>query len=261
MAFPRIGYIYKTTNLINGKVYIGQHQRDELDTKYYGSGIKIRNALRKYGKAQFRIEVLCWENSIERLNTSEIAFVVAYDSCNPSRGYNLSFGGAAFNKGRKASAETRTKLRAVSTLRAPMSEETRRKLCIAQRKVVHTAEWHAKIGLAHRGKMLSEETKEKDRVAHRGKKHTEATKLKLSLANMGKNSGRKHTLEENEKNRMAHLGKPAWNKGIPASPEGEERLRKMRLGTKLSDEHKRKLSLGSQERWARWRRSKLGIAV
>lgn len=41
------GYIYKTTNLINGKIYIGQHKSEEYDSSYYGSGKKILRALKK----------------------------------------------------------------------------------------------------------------------------------------------------------------------------------------------------------------------
>lgn len=53
-----IGYVYKTTNLINGKIYIGQHQRQELDVKYFGSGIAIQKALKKQKEniVQFPIE-------------------------------------------------------------------------------------------------------------------------------------------------------------------------------------------------------------
>ena len=49
------GYIYKITNKINGKIYIGQHSKsdgslEEMDESYWGSGIKIINAIKKYGK-------------------------------------------------------------------------------------------------------------------------------------------------------------------------------------------------------------------
>jgi hypothetical protein len=48
------GYIYKTTNLINGKIYIGQH-KGCLSSHYIGSGKLIRWAINKYGKRNFRI--------------------------------------------------------------------------------------------------------------------------------------------------------------------------------------------------------------
>jgi hypothetical protein len=44
-------YIYKTTNLINGKIYIGKrsHKNPEKD-KYLGSGNVLKQAISKYGK-------------------------------------------------------------------------------------------------------------------------------------------------------------------------------------------------------------------
>ena len=50
------GYIYKTTNLITGKIYIGQHQRAKFTTKYKGSGTLIRGALLKYGEYNFKVD-------------------------------------------------------------------------------------------------------------------------------------------------------------------------------------------------------------
>ena len=47
------GYIYKTTNLINGKIYIGQHKSEEYDSSYYGSGKLIRRAIEKYGITKY----------------------------------------------------------------------------------------------------------------------------------------------------------------------------------------------------------------
>lgn len=52
------GYIYETTNLINGNKYIGKHKSSTFDTNYYGSGIGINNALNKYGKENFKVIIL-----------------------------------------------------------------------------------------------------------------------------------------------------------------------------------------------------------
>jgi hypothetical protein len=61
--------IYKTTNLINGKYYIGKHKQD-IDPLnfdgYFGSGKIINNAIKKYGIENFKRETLCsFDNEIE----------------------------------------------------------------------------------------------------------------------------------------------------------------------------------------------------
>ena len=43
-------YLYKITNLINNKFYIGVHETDNINDGYMGSGRAIRAAIEKYGK-------------------------------------------------------------------------------------------------------------------------------------------------------------------------------------------------------------------
>ena len=50
-----LGIIYKTTNLVNGKIYIGKaRQKRTLDERYFGSGILLKKAVKKHGKENFR---------------------------------------------------------------------------------------------------------------------------------------------------------------------------------------------------------------
>lgn len=65
------GYIYATNNHINGKWYIGQHLGKWRDTYYFGSGTLIKKSLKKYGKENFSLAILCWCNSLEELNEKE----------------------------------------------------------------------------------------------------------------------------------------------------------------------------------------------
>ena len=63
-----MGYIYKTTNLINGKMYIGSSKKNPKDNwSYYGSGRNIVNAIKKYGKENFTKEILVESNDNIRL--------------------------------------------------------------------------------------------------------------------------------------------------------------------------------------------------
>lgn len=89
------GYIYKTTNLINGKIYIGQHKAKKFDGKnYLGSGQIFMRALEKYGKDNFVVELLCICNTKEELNEKEIYYINLYNSKDEAVGYNILPGGS-----------------------------------------------------------------------------------------------------------------------------------------------------------------------
>lgn len=51
-------FIYKTTNLLNGKYYYGMHSTDNLNDGYYGSGRRLKRSLNKYGKENHKVEHL-----------------------------------------------------------------------------------------------------------------------------------------------------------------------------------------------------------
>lgn len=83
--------IYKTTNLINNKFYIG---KDAKNTKsYFGSGKVLKLAIKKYGKENFKKETLKECKTLEELNELEKFYISYFDSTNPKRGYNLTDGG------------------------------------------------------------------------------------------------------------------------------------------------------------------------
>ena len=60
-------YVYLTTNLINNKKYIGQHY-GEINDSYLGSGHIILDAIKKYGKENFKKEILKICKDYEDLN-------------------------------------------------------------------------------------------------------------------------------------------------------------------------------------------------
>ena len=82
--------IYKTTNTINGKIYVGQDKNN--NPNYYGSGKLLQKAIRKYGKEKFKKEVLEVCESESHLNNREVFWIREMNSTDRSVGYNISDG-------------------------------------------------------------------------------------------------------------------------------------------------------------------------
>ena len=86
-------FVYKTTNMINGKYYIGVHNTKNLNDGYLGSGPIILRSIKKYGKDNFKREI------IEFCDTAEAAFLlesklVYVDFVKEQTNYNVALGGA-----------------------------------------------------------------------------------------------------------------------------------------------------------------------
>lgn len=88
------GYVYKTTNLVNGKIYIGQHKNSVYNPKYFGSGRLMLRAIEKYGIDNFKNEIIHICNSKEEMQKMEIYYIDKYQSFpKTGKGYNLTPGG------------------------------------------------------------------------------------------------------------------------------------------------------------------------
>jgi hypothetical protein len=89
-------FLYKTTNLLNGKFYIGIHSTSNLNDGYLGSGKKLRYSIRKYGKENFKLEILEFFDTYDKLRDAEMQMVNEDLLKNPMC-MNLAIGGGGGN--------------------------------------------------------------------------------------------------------------------------------------------------------------------
>jgi group I intron endonuclease len=127
--------VYKTTNLVNGKCYIGQDSRDKPD--YFGSGIFLRRAIKKYGRENFKKETVAWCYTKEHLNFLEVFYIKFFNSTVPI-GYNLTGGGEGAGIGNQ------------NTKGRKLSEGHKNKFSFKGRQ--HTVEAKRKISISGVGK-------------------------------------------------------------------------------------------------------------
>lgn len=136
--------IYKTTNTVNNKIYIGKHQTENINDNYLGSGVALEKAIKKYGRAKFIKEILfVFDNEIEMNEKEKELVTEQFIATNKT--YNMGVGGEG---GSHFKGKTH-------------SEETRKKLANLSRGVVFSEERKYKISQANKNRVISDETKNK----------------------------------------------------------------------------------------------------
>lgn len=90
-----VGYIYLTTNLINGKIYVGMHRvkNNQKDESYLGSGKALKRAILKYGIENFSNKILEWCETEELLADRERFWITELNAKAKGVGYNMKDGG------------------------------------------------------------------------------------------------------------------------------------------------------------------------
>lgn len=158
------GYIYKITNLLNDKIYIGKHRynKPELDDSYITSGLLINKAIQKYGLDNFRRELICiCETSVE-LNEKEKYYIQYFNSLLPN-GYNLTKGGDGISD----PPEWVIEINRQKHLGKKQSEQTKQKRIESLKQVVHDEEWIRKISIANKGQKPAEQTLIASSIRHK----------------------------------------------------------------------------------------------
>ena len=164
--------IYKITNTINKKVYIGQtvralrkrwweHKKDSETSE-----LPLYRAMRKYGPENFTIEEIDGANSQSELNYIELHHIYLFNSISPN-GYNLRIGGSQGTH----SQETRDK---ISNIIREMDR-------LGTRYIKNGKDSHMYGNTYRRGVNLSQETRDKISKVQLGTKKSQETKDKMSL--------------------------------------------------------------------------------
>lgn len=138
-------FVYITTNVISGKIYVGKKKSSHKDrNSYLGSGTMFKKALNKYGKDNFKREILVWADTQKEIDYWEIFYISLFSATNREVGYNIAPGGGGntnpvseetkrklseINKGKKQSPETIEKrVQTIKALNRKLSLELRQKL-------------------------------------------------------------------------------------------------------------------------------------
>ena len=118
-------YIYKITNLVNGKTYIGQHKYKKLNDRYMGSGKLIKLAIKKYGIENFKKDIIEFNiPTLELANDFEQMYIL-FERTKGKAEYNIADGGAGVH-GYHPSEEQRHII-SIKT-KEGMTEEVRKRL-------------------------------------------------------------------------------------------------------------------------------------
>lgn len=179
--------IYKITNKINSKVYIGKHQTLNLDDGYMGSGKLIRNAIQKYGEASFTKEILHIFNTEAAMNEMEQQ-IVTEDFCNRNDTYNLCPGG----QGGFGYINNNEPFRKQKNLKARIAAD---KVILERYGVDNPSKIPGvgdKISRANKEAYASGR-KEKKLPDWTGRKHKEESLIKMSKAKAGKGLGQENS--------------------------------------------------------------------
>ena len=115
-------YVYIVSNIETKKQYVGEHFTTNLDDSYLGSGIYLNRAIKKYGKSNFKKEILEFCNSKEDAFLLQEHYITKFNTLLPN-GYNISPTGGIWKSGGRHGEETKIKLRGPNPKKALHGEK------------------------------------------------------------------------------------------------------------------------------------------
>jgi len=165
------GFIYKTTNLINNKIYIGKH-KTSADDGYLGSGLILSYAVDKYGKENFKREII--EYCSSDVGKREEYWIDKLNARNSKIGYNIAKGGIGGDNFTNHPNKENIRKTFMGFLGKHHTEETKNKISKnnkGKKRKPLTEEQIEKLRQINTGKKRSNETKQKIRESKIGNKH------------------------------------------------------------------------------------------
>ena len=205
--------IYKITNRLDNKFYVGKHKTENKDDGYFGSGILIERAVAKHGKENFVKEILFEFPTEDAMNQKESDIVdeefVARDDT-----YNLKLGGHGgwdYVNENGLSIKSRESLSANGKKGASKGNQIRRHLWETD------VEWRnackAKMSIAQQIRFLI------GAGTFTGRRHTSETREKMRKAKVGVFDGRKnpafgkHWITNGVENKLSDTIPSGWRRG------------------------------------------------
>lgn len=174
--------IYKISNKLNNKIYVGAHKTNNKNDDYFGSGLLLKRAIEKYGKENFNKEILLECSNEEEMWKNEASIVdaefVARDDT-----YNIKMGGCGgfdyINKYKKNIYENHNK-----------TENFRKSVSFGVREWWKNRSPEEREEYAQKVAIQSKLYIEKNGNPFLGRKHSDESKDKMRKARLGKVNGK-----------------------------------------------------------------------
>lgn len=250
--------VYKVTNVINSKEYIGIHATENPYDDYLGSGVRIKLALKKYGKENFKKEILFVFDNPEDMIAKE-AELVNEEYVKRDDTYNLVSGGIYRDY---TSEETINKIRLAATLqfsdpenRRKMSEIAKSRMTEDMKNIIsNTLKIHYKNNpqavkdISDRAKNRSDESLARLSTSLKeyyksnpGKIKEMSDRNRILTKELWKNEDYRRKVIENLPD-ISGKNNPMWGKTL--SPEHRQKISEANMCKIFDDEYRRKISEG-----------------
>ena len=215
MKEKQFNYVYLITNLVNRKQYVGEHSTNNLNDNYFGSSSYLKNAVKKYRKKNFTIQILEHFETKQKTFEAQSYYINKYNTLIPN-GYNISPTGGTNGCGGNMNEISKQKL---SKTRKEKNCGVGEKNGMFKKSVYDI--WVEKYGKEDADK-LNEIKKEKHKKYHPSEETNNKIKDTMIL--------------------LRATIKPIWNRGL--TKENDERIKKSAKtrsktmkGRILSEEH------------------------